>query len=65
MLLNFDTAELNYHATNHLKALGKYYSYIYIYILYFIYIFIYFLYFIYVLYIIYIYILTGKEHYFQ
>ena len=30
MLLTFDTAELNYHATYHLKALDKYYSNIYI-----------------------------------
>ena len=32
MLLTFDTAELNYHATYHLKALDKYYSNIYIYL---------------------------------
>ena len=62
MLLNFDTAELNYHATNHLKALGKYYSNIYI--LYFIYI-LYIFYILYMYYILYIYILAGKEHYFQ
>ena len=30
MLLTFDTVELNYHATDHLKALDKYYSNIYI-----------------------------------
>ena len=65
MLLNFDTAELNYHATNHLKALGKYYSYIYIYIYYILYIYLYIFYILYMYCILYIYILTGKEHYFQ